>query len=110
MMIISCAMHSEVGPTTTTTTTETTITTATIHATHEPVSIVHSGKVIVRQIDAPIHPILVYHKFHIDNRQNSYHSVLNIGNWINATRTIAPNNTIRYNGMELEHTKPVPVV
>lgn len=94
MMIISCAMHVEVGPTTATT--------------HEPVSIVHSGKVIViRQIDAPVQPILVYHKFHIDNRQNSLHSLLSINDWINATRTIASNNAIQYN--EMEHTKPVPV-
>ena len=107
-MIISCAMHSEVGQTTTTTTTAPPPSPPLPATTHEPVSIVHSGKVIVRQIDAPIHPILVYHKFHIDNTQNSLHSLLNIGNWINASRTIAPNNTIQYN--EMEHTKPVPVV
>lgn len=103
-MMISCTMLSKVGPTTTEIATSTAVVAAT---TPEPVSIVHSGKVIVRQINAPIHPILVYHKFHIDNRQNSVHSLLNIGNWINA----ATNNTIRYNGMEQQqNTKPVPVV
>lgn len=106
-MIISCAIHAEVGLTTTTTASATAVAAAPTVTAHEPVSIVHSGKVIVRQIDAPIHPILVYHKFHIDNRQNSVHSLLSIANWINATRTIPPNNTIRDNGMA--HTKPVPM-
>lgn len=104
MMIISCAMHSKVFPTTEAAPVAT-VAAATEETAHEPVSIVHSGDVIVRQIDAPIHPILVYHQFHIDNSQTSVHSLLHIGNWINATRTIATNNTMRYNGME-----PVPVV
>lgn len=110
MMIISCAMHSKVVSTTTATAAAAA---GTEETTHEPVSIVHSGEVIVRQIDAPIHPILVYHKFHIDNGQTSVHSLLHIGNWINATRTIATNNTIRYNEIEQQqqqNTKPVPVV
>lgn len=59
----------------------------------EPISIVHSGKVIVHQIDAPIQPILVYRKFPIDMRQNSLLSLLNIGNWMNATRIQPPNHS-----------------
>lgn len=111
MMIISCAMHSKIVPTTAAT--PVTATAATYETTHAPVSIVHSGEVIVRQIDAPIQPILVYHKFHIDNGQTSVHSLLHIGNWINATRTIATNNTIQYNEMEQlqqQNAEPVPVV
>lgn len=57
---------------------------------YEPGSIVHTGRVTVRQIDAPVQPIVIYRKFHIrnaDNRQNSLLSLLNIDNWMNATRT-----------------------
>lgn len=53
---------------------------------------VHSGRVTVRQIDAPVQPIVVYHKFHIqntDNKQNNLFRLLNISNWMNATRTMA---------------------
>lgn len=55
-------------------------------------SIVHSGRVTVRQIDAPVQPIIVYHKFrnqNTDNRPNNLFSLLNINNWMNATRTMA---------------------
>lgn len=55
---------------------------------YEPGSIVHSGR--VRQIDAPVPPIVIYRKFRIqnaDNRQNNLLSLLNIDNWVNATRT-----------------------
>lgn len=55
-----------------------------------PNSIVHSGRVNVRQIDAPVQPIVVYRKFRIrstDNRQNNLLRLLNIINWTNATRT-----------------------
>lgn len=58
---------------------------------YEPGSIVHSGRVTVRQIDAPVQPIFVYRKFPIqpntDNRQNYLLSLLNIHNWVNATKT-----------------------
>lgn len=58
---------------------------------YEPGSIVHSGRVTVRQIDAPVQPIVVYRKFPIqqntDNRQNNLLSLLNIDNWLNATKT-----------------------
>lgn len=53
-------------------------------------SIVHSVRVNVRQIDAPVQPIVVYRKFRIqstDNRQNNLLRLLNIINWTNATRT-----------------------
>lgn len=58
---------------------------------YEPGSIVHSGRVTVRQIDAPVQPIVVYRKFpsqqNTDNRQNNLLSLLNIDNWLNATKT-----------------------
>lgn len=57
---------------------------------YEPGSIVHSGRVTVRQIDAPVQPIVIYRKFRIqnaDNRQNNLLSLLNIDNWVNGTRT-----------------------
>lgn len=58
---------------------------------YEPGSIVHSGRVTVRQIDAPVQPIVIYRKFPIqqntDNRQNNLLSLLNIDNWWNATNT-----------------------
>lgn len=57
---------------------------------YEPGSIVHSGRVTVRQIDAPMQPIVVYRNFrneNPDNRQNSLLSLLNIENWLNTTRT-----------------------
>lgn len=53
-------------------------------------SIVNSGAVTVRQIDAPVQPIVIYRKFriqHTNNRQNNLLSLLNINNWVNATRT-----------------------
>lgn len=56
---------------------------------YEPGSIVHSGT-IVRQLDAPVQPIVIYRKFRIqnaDNRQSNLLSLLNIDNWVNATRT-----------------------
>lgn len=59
-------------------------------------SIVHSGRVNVRQIDAPVQPIVVYRKFRIqstDNRQNNLLSLLNIINWVNATRTTTATTT-----------------
>lgn len=67
----------------------------TIDVKYEPNSnsIVHSGRVNVRQIyqvDAPVQPIVVYRKFRIqstDNRQNNLLRLLNIVNWTNATRT-----------------------
>lgn len=54
---------------------------------YQPIPIVHAHNVIVRQMDAPIQPILVYHKFPIDNRQNALFHLLNIDNWMNITRT-----------------------
>lgn len=52
---------------------------------YEPISIVHAPNVIVRQMDAPIQPILLYHKFSTDNRQNALFKLLNIDNWMNTT-------------------------
>lgn len=55
---------------------------------YEPGSIVHSGRVTVRQIDAPVQPIVIYRKFrnqNTDNRQNNLLKLLNIDNWVNAT-------------------------
>lgn len=55
---------------------------------YEPNRLVHSAT--VRQIDAPVQPIMVYRKFrmqNLDNRPNNLLSLLNIDNWINATKT-----------------------
>lgn len=63
--------------------------TETVQFKYEPGSIVHSGRVTVRQIDAPVQPIVVYRKFRIqnaDNRQNNLLSLLNIDNWMNSTQ------------------------
>lgn len=63
---------------------------ASVNFKYEPGSIVHSGRVTVRQIDAPVQPIVVYRKVPIqpntDNRQNNLLSLLNVDNWLNATK------------------------
>lgn len=63
----------------------------------EPISIVHSDDVIVHQIDAPVPPIFLYRKFPIDNRQNTLLSLLNIDNWLNATKALS---TIQRNNLQ----------
>lgn len=77
---------------------------------YEPISIVHSGEVIVHQIDAPVPPIFVYRKFPIsDNRHNSLFSLLSIDNWLNATKassTIQQNNT----NASVWHCKMIPFI